>query len=103
MDATTGHPVGGLLGVLRKGLHLRPGRSPRREVRADDGVPAREPQPHRGGRGCRLGASPRPASGAFRHGDQRTIDVVLTANGLPVVTMELKTDNTQTVNHAIRQ
>src|SRR3546814_13414045 len=32
-----------------------------------------------------------------------TLDVVLTANGLPVATLELKTDNTQTVNHAIRQ
>ncbi len=32
-----------------------------------------------------------------------TIDVVLTANGIPVVTMELKTENTQTVHHAIRQ
>ena len=32
-----------------------------------------------------------------------TIDVVLTANGIPVVTLELKTDNTQTVRHAIRQ
>lgn len=32
-----------------------------------------------------------------------SIDVVLLANGLPVVTLELKTDNTQTVNHAIRQ
>ena len=32
-----------------------------------------------------------------------SIDVVLLANGLPIVTLELKTDNTQTVNHAIRQ
>ncbi|MFT4397796.1 type I restriction endonuclease subunit R [Gordonia lacunae] len=32
-----------------------------------------------------------------------SIDVVLLVNGLPVVTLELKTDNTQTVNHAIRQ
>jgi len=32
-----------------------------------------------------------------------TIDVVLCANGIPVATMELKTDNTQSVNHAIGQ
>src|SRR5699024_8229230 len=33
----------------------------------------------------------------------QTLDMVLCANGIPVVTLELKTDNTQTVNHAIRQ
>src|SRR5699024_4935054 len=32
-----------------------------------------------------------------------TLDMVLCANGIPVATLELKTDNTQTVHHAIRQ
>jgi len=39
----------------------------------------------------------------FDTASNETIDVVLTANGIPVVTLELKTDNTQTVQHAIRQ
>lgn len=32
-----------------------------------------------------------------------TLDLVLTVNGIPVVTIELKTDNTQTVDDAIKQ
>ncbi len=33
----------------------------------------------------------------------KTIDLVLLVNGIPIVTMELKTDNTQTINDAIDQ
>ena len=36
-------------------------------------------------------------------GANDTIDLVLLVNGIPVVTLELKTDNTQSVGHAIRQ
>src|SRR5699024_1946731 len=32
-----------------------------------------------------------------------TLDLVLTVNGIPVVTMELKTDNTQAVRDAVKQ
>jgi type I restriction enzyme R subunit len=39
----------------------------------------------------------------FHTTSNETIDVVLTANGIPVATLELKTDNTQTVQNAIRQ
>src|SRR5699024_8253670 len=39
----------------------------------------------------------------FDTATNHTLDMVLTANGIPVVTMELKTDNTQTVNDAIKQ
>ena len=34
---------------------------------------------------------------------KKSIDLVLFVNGLPVTTLELKTDNTQSVNHAITQ
>ncbi|HRK45733.1 MAG TPA: DEAD/DEAH box helicase family protein, partial [Nocardioides sp.] len=103
MDATTGHPVGGLLGVLRKGFaYAQVGRpaakfGPMMEfppanpnltevVEAADAVRLRILRQVR-----------------FDTTSNDTIDVVLTANGIPVVTLELKTDNTQTVQHAIRQ
>lgn len=103
MDPTTGHPVGGLLGVLRKGFTY-----------AQIGRPAAK-------FGAMMEFSPAnpnltevvEAAAAVRlrilrqvHFDTtstESLDVVLTANGLPVATLELKTDNTQTVNHAIRQ
>lgn len=103
MDPTTGHPVGGLLGVLRKGFSY-----------AQIGRPAAKFGPMM----AFPPANPNltevvEAAAAVRlrvlrqvHFDTKTnksIDVVLLANGLPVVTLELKTDNTQTVNHAIRQ
>lgn len=103
MNPTTGHPVGGLLGVLRKGFtYAQVGRPAARfgpmmefppanpnlteVLEASDAVRLRILRQVR-----------------FDTTSSETLDVVLTANGIPVVTLELKTDNTQTVNHAIRQ
>lgn len=103
MDSTSGHPVGGLLGVLRKGFNYAQVGRPAAKfgplvefppanpnltevVEASDAVRLRILRQVR-----------------FDTATNETIDVVLTANGIPVVTLELKTDNTQTVNHAIRQ
>lgn len=103
MDPNTGHPVGGLLGVLRRGFsYAQVGRPTAKfgpmivfppanphlseVVEASDAVCLRILRQVR-----------------FDTSTNETIDVVLTANGIPVVTMEVKTDNTQTVNHAIRQ
>ncbi|MBE1514278.1 type I restriction endonuclease subunit R [Nesterenkonia halotolerans] len=103
MDPVSGHPVGGLLGVLRKGFsYAQVGRPAARfgplvafppsnpnltsVVEQSDAVRLRVLRQVR-----------------FDTGTSETIDVVLCANGLPVVTLELKTDNTQTVNHAIAQ
>lgn len=103
MDPITGHPVGGLLGVLRRGFtYAQVGRpaakfGPMMEfppenpnllsaIEKSDGVRLRVLRQVR-----------------FDTKTTETIDVVLCANGLPIVTMELKTDNTQTVNHAITQ
>ncbi|SJN22969.1 Type I restriction-modification system, restriction subunit R [Microbacterium esteraromaticum] len=103
MDPTTGHPVGGLLGVLRKGFSyaqigrpaakfgpmvIFPPANPNliEVVEQSDAVVLRILRQVR-----------------FDTATTESIDVVLTANGLPIVTMELKTDNTQTVQHAIRQ
>ncbi len=103
MDPTSGHPVGGLLGVLRKGFsYAQVGRPTAKfgpmvtfppanpnlteVVEASDAVRLRILRQVR-----------------FDTTTNETLDVVLTANGIPVVTMELKTDNTQTINHAIRQ
>jgi type I restriction enzyme, R subunit len=103
MDPNTGHPVGGLLGVLRRGFsYAQIGRPTAKfgpmvvfppanpnlteVVEASDAVRLRVLRQVR-----------------FDTATNESIDVVLTANGIPLVTMELKTDNTQTVNHAVRQ
>lgn len=102
-DQTTGHPVGGLLGVLRKGFtYAQVGRPAAKFGPMMVFPPA---NPHL--------VAVQEASAAVRLRVLRqvrfdtttneTLDVVLTANGIPVVTMELKTDNTQRVGHAIRQ
>ena len=100
---TTGKPVGGLLGVLRTGftyaqvgrpaakfgpmIVFPPARPELIEVaEASDAVRLRVMRQVR-----------------FDTTTNETIDVVLCANGIPVITMELKTDNTQSVNHAIGQ
>lgn len=103
MDPTTGHPVGGLLGVLRKGFsYAQVGRPsakfgplvvfPPANPNLTEVVDQSEAVKLRILRQVRFDTT-----------STETIDVVLTANGIPVVTMELKTDNTQTVQHAIRQ
>lgn len=103
MDATTGHPVGGLLGVLRKGFtYAQVGRPaakfgpmmefPPANPNLTEVVEAAEAVRLRILRQVRFDTT-----------SSDTFDVMLTANGIPVVTLELKTDNTQTVNHAIRQ
>lgn len=103
MDPTTGHPVGGLLGVLRKGFSYAQIGRPAAKFGPMMVFPPANPNL----------AEVVEAAAAVRlrvlrqvRFDTKTnesIDVVLLANGLPVVTLELKTDNTQTVNHAIRQ
>ena len=103
MDPTTGHPVGGLLGVLRKGFSYAQIGRPTAKFGPMIVFPPANPNL----------AEVVEASAAVRlrilrqvRFDTKTnesIDVVLLANGLPVVTLELKTNNTQTVNHAIRQ
>lgn len=103
MDPTTGHPVGGLLGVLRKGFsYAQIGRPtakfgpmmvfPPANPNLVEVVKASEAVKLRILRQVRFDSS-----------SNETLDVVLTGNGIPVVTMELKTDNTQTVHDAIRQ
>lgn len=103
IDTTTGKTVGGLLGVLRTGftyaqvgrpaakfgpmIVFPPARPELIEVsEASDAVRLRVMRQVR-----------------FDITTNETIDVVLCANGIPVATMELKTDNTQSVNHAIGQ
>lgn len=103
MDPTTGHPVGGLLGVLRKGFSYAQIGRPTAKFGAMMAFPPANPN---------LTEVVEAAAAArlrvlrqvrFDKKTNESIDVVLLANGLPIVTMELKTDNTQTVNHAIRQ
>ncbi|MGN7136703.1 type I restriction endonuclease subunit R [Streptomyces pseudogriseolus] len=103
MDPTTGHPVGGLLGVLRKGFSYAQIGRPAAKFGAMMEFPPANPnltEVVEAADSVRLRILRQVR---FDTKTNETIDVVLLANGLPVVTMELKTDNTQTVNHAIRQ
>lgn len=98
-----GHAVGGLLGVLRRGFTFaqvgRPAAKfgpmvvfPPANALLTEVTEASEQVRLRVLRQVR-----------FDTKSNDTIDIVLTVNGIPVVTMELKTDNTQTVGDAIRQ
>lgn len=103
MDAITGHPVGGLLGVLRKGFAYAQVGRPAAKFGPMMEFPPANPnltEVVEAAAGVRLRILRQVR---FDTATNETIDVVLLANGLPVVTLELKTDNTQTVNHAIRQ
>ncbi|MFJ9519545.1 type I restriction endonuclease subunit R [Kitasatospora sp. NPDC101801] len=103
MDPTTGHPVGGLLGVLRKGFSYAQIGRPTAKFGPMMAFPPANPnltEVVEAAESVRLRILRQVR---FDTKTNETIDVVLLANGLPVVTLELKTDNTQTVKHAIRQ
>ena len=103
MDPTTGHPVGGLLGVLRKGFTYAQVGRPAAKFGPMLAFPPANPnltEVVEAAAAVRLRVLRQVR---FDTTTSETLDVVLTANGLPVATLELKTDNTQTVNHAIRQ
>ena len=104
MDPTTGHPVGGLLGVLRKGFTYAQVGRPAAKFGPMMAFPPANPN--------LTEVVEAAASVRLRILRQVRFDTTdatrpstscSPANGLPVVTLELKTDNTQTVNHAIRQ
>ncbi len=103
MDPTTGHPVGGLLGVLRKGFSYAQIGRPAAKFGPMMAFPPSNPnltEVVEAAAAVRLRIL---RQARFDTKTNESLDVVLLANGLPVVTLELKTDNTQTVNHAIRQ
>jgi type I restriction enzyme R subunit len=103
MDPTTGHPVGGLLGVLRKGFSYAQVGRPTAKFGPMVVFPPANPnltEVYEQSDAVHLRILRQVR---FDTTTNETLDVVLTANGIPVVTMELKTDNTQTINHAIRQ
>jgi len=103
MDPTTGYPVGGLLGVLRKGFSYAQIGRPTAKFGPMMAFPPANPnltEVVEAADAVRLRILRQVR---FDVTSTETIDVVLTANGIPVVTMELKTDNTQSIKHAIRQ
>ena len=103
MDPTTGHPVGGLLGVLRKGFSYAQVGRPAAKFGPMMAFPPANPnltEVVEAADSVRLRVLRQVR---FDTKTNESIDVVLLTNGLPVVTLELKTDNTQTVSHAIRQ
>jgi type I restriction enzyme R subunit len=103
MDPTTGHPVGGLLGVLRKGFTYAQVGRPAARFGPMMAFPPANPnltEVVEAAASVRLRILRQVR---FDTTSNETLDIVLVANGLPVATLELKTDNTQTVNHAIRQ
>ncbi|MCS6547183.1 DEAD/DEAH box helicase family protein [Curtobacterium flaccumfaciens pv. flaccumfaciens] len=103
MDPTTGQPVGGLLGVLRKGFSYAQIGRPTAKFGPLMAFPPANPnltEVVEAAAAVRLRVLRQVR---FDTETNDSIDAVLLANGLPIVTLELKTDNTQTVNHAIRQ
>lgn len=103
IDPTTGHSVGGLLGVLRRGFSYAQVGRPTARFGAMMEFPPANPnltEVVEAADSVRLRILRQVR---FDTKTNESIDVVLLANGLPVVTLEIKTDNTQTVNHAIRQ
>lgn len=103
MSSKTGEPMGGLLGVLRRGFdYAQTGR----HSANFNGMAAFPPEnPNVFSQAERSEAVRLRVLRQVRF-DTKTneeIDVVLCVNGIPVVTMELKTDNTQSVNHAVAQ
>ncbi|MBX3193655.1 MAG: type I restriction endonuclease subunit R [Microbacteriaceae bacterium] len=103
MDPTTGHPVGGLLGVLRKGFSYAQIGRPAAKFGPMMAFPPANPNLTEVVEAAETVRLRILRQVRFDTKTNESIDVVLLANGLPVVTMELKTDNTQSVNHAIRQ
>ncbi|ERS52938.1 MULTISPECIES: type I restriction endonuclease subunit R [Corynebacterium] len=102
-DAQTGRIRGGLLGTLREGFKYA-----QTNARSAAFGPMVAFPP----------ANPLSVSAAKRAEDNRlriirqvhfdttsgeTLDLVATVNGIPVATFELKTDNTQSVTHAMKQ
>ena len=100
---TTGKPVGGLLGVLRTGFTYAQVGRPSAKFGPMMEFPPANPELVEVAEASDAVRLRVMRQVRFDATTKETIDVVLCANGIPVVTMELKTDNTQSVHHAIRQ
>lgn len=102
-DAQTGRIRGGLLGTLREGFKYAQTNARSAAFGPMVAFPPANP--------LSVSAAKRAQENRLRiirqvHFDpssNETIDLVATVNGIPVATFELKTDNTQTVNDAIKQ
>lgn len=103
VDPRTGRVCGGLIGVLRNGFHYaqvgRPAAHFEKMMEFTPANPNLVDVAEAAGR-VRLRVLRQVR---FDTCSNETIDVVLFANGIPVVTMELKTDNTQSCTAAERQ
>lgn len=100
---TAGKPVGGLLGVLRTGFTYAQVGRPAAKFGPMVEFPPANPELIEVAEASDAVRMRVMRQVRFDATTNESIDVVLCANGIPVVTMELKTDNTQSVHHAIRQ
>ena len=100
---TTGKPVGGLLGILRTGFTYAQVGRPVAKFGPMMEFPPANPELIEVAEASDAVCLRVMRQVCFDATTNKTIDVVLCVNGIPVVTMELKTDNTQSVHHAIRQ
>lgn len=102
-DAQTGRIRGGLLGTLREGFKYAQPNTRSATFGPMVAFPPANP--------LSVTASKRAEENRLRiirqvHFDTtsgETLDLVATVNGIPVATFELKTDNTQSVAHAVKQ
>ena len=100
---TAGKPVGGLLGVLRTGFTYAQVGRPAAKFGPMMEFPPANPELVEVAEASDAVRLRVMRQVRFDANTNESIDIVLCANGIPVVTMELKTDNTQSVHHAIRQ
>lgn len=102
-DPTSGRPVGGLLGVLRTGFNYAQVGRPSAKFGPMMEFPPANPSLTDVAEASDAVRMRALRQVRFDTATTETLDVVLTVNGLPVVTMELKTDNTQAVEIAVKQ
>lgn len=103
LDKGRGRPRGGLLGVLHSGFdHAQIGRG-MASFGPMAAFPPENPNITTAAKAATQNLLRVMRQVRFDPARGDTLDLVLTVNGIPVVTMELKTDNTQTVQDAMEQ
>lgn len=102
-DPQTGRTLGGLLGTLREGFKYAQVGARSASFGPMVAFPPANPLVTTAGERAEKNILRVLRQVHFDPKTNETIDLVLTVNGIPVVTMELKTDNTQSVAHARKQ
>lgn len=103
LDRRTGAPRGGLLGTLHTGFTYAQVARPAAQIGGMVAFPPENPNLKRAQEASEANRLRVVRQVHFDTTSNETIDLVLTVNGVPVVTIELKTDNTQNIDDALKQ